>query len=98
MKNTNESDKNIRSLEEHVALYLKKKNFDQINSAKSVFSKGLGLLASAVYSNTGQTSICAQVSAYYLLGRDIFSYFHNFTPLVCMKVTEFLKAKPVRIT
>ena len=84
-KNAPMANIHVASMMTHVATYLKRVGYDTENPANngtSNFSKGLRVLASAVFSNTGQHSICAQAAGYYLLGGDRFIYSDRFAPLI----------------
>ena len=64
----------IKTMSQHVSLYLRKTKNTNENKSPD-FKRGMGVLASAVYSNTGKNPICAQMAAFYLLGGNRFIYF-----------------------
>ena len=87
----------IKTMLEHVKLYLKKTT-NTIENKRHVFKRGMGVLASAVYSNTGKNQICSQMAAFYLLGGDRFIYSHRFAPLILDQVLDYLNGKAMAVT
>ena len=96
-KHDGDAETKIKTMLDHVKLYLKKYNNTNENKRPD-FKRGMGVLASAVYLNTCKTPMCAQMAAFYLLGGDRVIYSHKFAPLMLDQALDFLNVRSMTVT